>query len=83
MSIIWRKLWRDLWRSKLRTSLIVISTAMGVFALGFVYGAGDVLNTRLTQSHRASVPAHVTLYTSRFGDEVVEIVAEQAGIADV
>jgi putative ABC transport system permease protein len=82
MSIIWRKLWRDLWRSKLRTSLIVISTAMGVFSLGFVYGAGDVLDTRLTQSHRASVPAHVTLYTGRFGEEVVEIVQEQAGVAD-
>ena len=36
MSITWRKIWRDLWRNKFRTCLVVLSTTVGVFALGFV-----------------------------------------------
>ena len=46
MSIIWHKVRRDLWRNKLRTFLIVLSTGVGVFSLGFVYGTSDVLQAK-------------------------------------
>ena len=38
MSVIWRKTLRDLAANKARTALVVISTAVGVFALGLVFG---------------------------------------------
>ena len=82
MSIVWRKVWRDLWRNKFRTLLVVISTAVGVFALGFIYGTSDVLTARMTESHRASVYPHITLYTSSFEREVVETIQHEADIAD-
>lgn len=82
MGVIWRKVWRDLWRSKFRTLLVVLSTTVGVFALGFVYGTSGVLHTRLTESHQASVPAHVTFYTSTFDQQVVEAIRREPGVAD-
>jgi len=82
MSVVWRKVWRDLWRSKLRTFLVVLSTAVGVFALGFVYGTSGVLKTRLTESHQASLPPHLTFYTGTFDQDVVDTILREPGVAD-
>jgi putative ABC transport system permease protein len=83
MSIIWRKVWRDLWGTKFRTLLVVISTAVGVFALGFVYGGSDVLRARMTESHQASVFPHLTFYTSSFDRDVVDTILRDPDVADV
>ncbi len=82
MSIIWHKVRRDLWHNKVRTFLVVLSTAVGVFALGFVYGVSDVLTTRITESHQASVPPHLAFYTSMFDQEVVETILREPGVVD-
>ena len=82
MNVIWRKVWRDLWRNKFRTFLVVLSTAVGVFALGFVYGTSGLISTCLAESYRASVPAHLTLYTGRFDQEVVDTIRREPGVAD-
>jgi putative ABC transport system permease protein len=82
MSVIWRKVWRDLWHNKFRTALIVLATAVGVFALGFVYGTSGVMRTRMTESHKASRFPHITLYTSRFGREAAETIRREPGVAD-
>jgi len=82
MSIIWRKVWRDLWGNKFRTLLVVVSTAVGVFALGLVFGLSGVMRTRLAEDHRASVPAHVTFGTSTFDQDVVDTILDDAGVAD-
>jgi putative ABC transport system permease protein len=83
MSIVWYKVWRDLWNNKFRTILVVLATALGVFALGFVYGASGVMTARMTESHKASVFPHITFYTSFFQQEVVETIRHQPGVADV
>nr|NIV31764.1 hypothetical protein [Anaerolineae bacterium] len=83
MSIVWRKVWRDLWRNKLRTILVVLSTAVGVFALGFVYGTSGVLTTQMTESHRESVFPHITFYTGQFDRDVVDTMRHEPGVADV
>ena len=82
MSIIWRKVWRDLWRNKFRTCLVVLSTAVGVFALGFVFGLSGVMRARMTESHLATVPAHLTFYTSTFDQDVVDTILNEPGVAD-
>jgi putative ABC transport system permease protein len=83
MSIIWRKVWRDLWNAKFRTILVILSTAVGVFALGFVFGTSDVLRVGMTESHKASLFPHLTFYTGLFDDEVVETILHEPGVADV
>jgi len=82
VSIIWRKVWRDLWGNKFRTLLVVLSTAVGVFALGLVFGLSNVMRTRMTETHRARVPAHVTLGASTFDQEVADTVLDVPGVAD-
>lgn len=83
MSITWRKIWRDLLHNKSRTVLAVISTAVGIFALGLVFGMADTLSTRLDEDYRASQPAHINLYPNTgFGDEVLETIRYEDGIAD-
>jgi putative ABC transport system permease protein len=82
MSIIWRKVRRDLWRNKLRTGLIVLSTAVGVFALGFVYGTSGVMQAKMTESHEASVFPHITFYTGLFDRDAVDGILRKANVAD-
>jgi putative ABC transport system permease protein len=83
MSIVWRKVWRDLAHNKARTLLVVLSTAVGVFALGLVFGLSDVLRARMTQDHRSTNPAHVTFLGSVYGRDVVEVVSERPDVAQV
>jgi putative ABC transport system permease protein len=82
VSISWRKIWRDLWRNKFRTFLVVLSTTVGVFALGFVYGTSGVLRERLTESYQASIPAHLAFYTSMYQPELVDTLRNEPGVAD-
>jgi len=81
MSIIWHKLWRDLAHNKLRTLLVVLSTATGVFALGLVFGLSDTLRTRMTDDHRATIPAHITFSGTAYDRDVAEAIAQEKGVA--
>ena len=81
MSIIWRKVCRDLWHSKARTFLIVLSTAVGVFALGLVFGTSDVMQSTMTRSHAASAFPHIVFYTGLFGLDEEEAVLDDPDVA--
>jgi putative ABC transport system permease protein len=81
MSIIWRKALRDLWRNKFRTALIVLSTAVGIFALGFVYGTSGIMTDEMTASHKASLFPHIALYTGLFDREAVDTILHEPGVA--
>jgi len=82
MSVVWRKVWRDLAHSKARTILVVLSTAVGVFALGLVFGLFGVMNARMTESHRSAIPAHVTFRGGPFSRETVEAVRRDPDVLD-
>jgi putative ABC transport system permease protein len=69
MSVIWYKVWSDLWDNKVRTLLVVLSIAAGVFAIGATFGMSDQLLTGMDAAHRASLPAHFTMYTTKNIDE--------------
>jgi putative ABC transport system permease protein len=83
VSIAWRKVWRDLWHNKFRTVLVVLSTAVGVFALGLVFGMSGVMRARMTESHQASNAPHIEMYPDWFDRDVVEAVLREPGVADV
>jgi len=83
MSIMWSKVWRDLWGSKFRTLLVVLSSAVGVFALGLVFGMSGVIRACITEEHWAATPPHVTFWwISTFDQEVVDVIARLPGVAD-
>ncbi len=81
-SIRWRKVVRDLGVARTRTVLVVLSIAVGVFAVGTIAGANALLRDGLREKYLASRPASATISASAFGDDLVETVGEMPGIAD-
>jgi putative ABC transport system permease protein len=80
--VTWRKVWRDLGLSKARTALVVLSTAVGVFALGVVFGLQGVLRAHIMIPYRAALPAHVTFWDGPFDQETIDAIAREPGVAE-
>ncbi|HEY8169017.1 MAG TPA: FtsX-like permease family protein [Candidatus Limnocylindrales bacterium] len=81
-SVRWRKVVRDLGSHKLRSLLVVLSIAVGVFAIGTIAGADAMLQRNLTEAYAASRPASATLFTGGFEESLVDTVRGMRGVAD-
>ena len=82
MNTTWCKVWRDLAHNKARTALVVLSTAVGVFALGLVFGVSDVMPARMTQAQRETQVAHITFSGGPFTQEAVDAIGREPGVRD-
>ncbi|MHB0877048.1 MAG: ABC transporter permease [Anaerolineae bacterium] len=78
----WHKVLRDIWANKLRTTLVVLSIAVGVFAVGAIATTRVILDRDMTAAYLAINPAHASLYSDGFGDELVRTVQRMDGVAD-
>jgi putative ABC transport system permease protein len=58
----WRKVISDLWSNKTRTLLVIVSIAVGVFALGTIMATRTIVQRDLTAGYRARNPAYTVLY---------------------
>ncbi|MCA9875466.1 MAG: FtsX-like permease family protein [Anaerolineales bacterium] len=67
----WHKVLRDLWGNKTRTILVVLSIAIGVFAIGMIIGTQVILQDDMNSSYLATDPANAILYTNAFDQELV------------
>jgi putative ABC transport system permease protein len=65
----WRKVLRDLWGNKARTVLVVLSIAVGVFAVGMIAGSQSVFSRGLNDTWASANPPSAVLYTMPFDDE--------------
>jgi putative ABC transport system permease protein len=81
MSIVWHKVWRDLVNNRLRTLLVVLSTAVGVFALGLVFGLSNLMRARMTEDHRATIPPHVSFFGGLYNQDIVDVMLQEPGVA--
>lgn len=70
----WRKVLADLLKNKTRTAVVVLSIAVGVFAVGSVFSSVAILSDQLAQSCAAVNPANITIYTDPFEDDLVDSV---------
>ncbi len=82
MSITWYKLWRDIAHSKARTALVVLSMAIGVFVLGVIFGAYDMMVAGLEEDRLTWVPIHVSMW-GQFGEEAEHAALREEGVTDV
>lgn len=82
MNVIWAKIWRDLLYNGARTLLGTLSIAVGVFALGLIFGLSDLMRVRITEDHQSRKPGHINFWTSPFDESVVEAVLRETGVAD-
>jgi putative ABC transport system permease protein len=79
----WRKVMRDLWLNKNRTIIVVLSIAVGVFAVGTIASSQIILSRDLNVAYMATNPAHATILTfDSFGDDVVDAVSNIREVAE-
>jgi len=79
----WRKILRDIWRNKRRTVLVVLSIAVGVFAVGTVAIMREIVTGDMVASYEAANPPSAILYTDgSFDDDLVKAVKRLPQVAE-
>src|SRR5215510_9655249 len=79
----WRKVLGDLWSNKTRTALVVLSIAVGVFAVGMIAGSQVMLAHDLAAANDASNPFSATITTDQtFDDQLVQTIRRLPGVDD-
>ncbi|MBI5291756.1 MAG: ABC transporter permease [Chloroflexi bacterium] len=83
MTIAFRKIWRDLWNYKGRTLLVVLSTAVGVMALGMSLASDELLSRQMALARIGARQPHARLNLSRpINDDVVAAIAALPQVAE-
>lgn len=78
----WRKVIHDLIDNKGRTLLVVFSIAVGVFSIGVIAGAYQIISHDMSASYAASRPANIELRMTNFDEDVLTSIHNQRGVAD-
>jgi putative ABC transport system permease protein len=79
----WRKVFHDLIDNKGRTLLVVFSIAVGVFSIGVIAGAYQIISHDMSLSYAANKPANIELRTSNFDEDVITSIQNERSVADV
>ncbi len=77
----WNKVIRDLWGNKLRTLLVVLAIAVGVFAFGVVATSRDAMLRELGNAYLATNPAHIRMSLSPFDEDLIQAVEGMREVA--
>ena len=78
----WRKVIHDLLDNKGRTLLVVLSIAVGVFSIGVIAGAYQIIANDMSVSYSANNPANVELRMTNFDEDMLEMIHNQRGVED-
>lgn len=78
----WRKVCIDLWENKIRTSLVVLSIAVGVFAVGMISDAYLILVKASEETYKSTNPFSAALITSPFDVDLVNTIRKMPEIKD-
>lgn len=83
ISTRWYKVLNDLWSHKLRTVIIVLSIAVGLFAVGMIVSSQSILSTELARSYAQINPSSGVVRTAELFDEAfVRAVRNMDGVDD-
>jgi putative ABC transport system permease protein len=77
----WRKVIHDLWDNKARTMLVVFSIAVGVFSIGVISGAYQIISNDMSVSYASNNPANIELRMANFNDDVLTSINNSHGVA--
>src|SRR5512134_2440024 len=78
----WRKVLHDLFDNKARTLLVVLSIAVGVFSIGVIAGAYQIISNDMSASYSVNNPANVELRMTDFDEDVLSLIQNQRGVTD-
>lgn len=79
----WQKVLADFWENKVRAMLVVASIFIGVFSIGMIIVADEILPSSLEQVYQSSNPAHIILQTEDFDHDLIDSIARIPGVAAV
>jgi putative ABC transport system permease protein len=79
----WRKILQDLWGNKIRTVLVILSIAVGIFAVGFVSGSFNIILGDMDKDYQSSNPHSAIIYCEPFDESFVESLRNFPEIADL
>jgi putative ABC transport system permease protein len=78
----WRKVLHDLIDNKGRTLLVVFSIAVGVFSIGVISGAYQIISQDMSVSYSANVPANIEIRMADFDEDVLDSIHNQPNVKD-
>src|SRR5688500_11120294 len=78
----WRKVLHDLIDNKGRTLLVVFSIAVGVFSIGVIAGAYQIISNDMSMSYSINQPANIELRMTDFDEDVLTSIHNQEGVQD-
>src|SRR5215208_7170278 len=78
----WRKVFHDLIDNKGRTLLVVFSIAVGVFSIGMIAGAYQIISNDMSASYAMNMPANIELRMTNFDEDMLNLVHNQRGVED-
>jgi putative ABC transport system permease protein len=79
----WSKVLHDLWDHKARTFLVMLTIAVGVFAVGFVGDLFFITLGDLDRNYQVANPHGAILYTDLFDNDLIPALEKIPGIGDV
>jgi len=77
----WRKVLRDLSANRTRTILVIISIAVGVFAVGTVQHLRTSILQKMQAAYDESAAAHATIFANGLDEEAVDVVRRMPEVA--
>jgi putative ABC transport system permease protein len=78
----WRKVFHDLFDNKGRTLLVVLSIAVGVFSIGVISGAYQIISNDMSASYAANQPANIQLRMTNFDEAVLTSLQNQPTVSE-
>jgi putative ABC transport system permease protein len=78
----WRKVLRDVWGNKTRTLLVVLSIAVGVFAVGTTASTWVMMSHDLSADYAAINPSSAILFSAPFDDNLIDAIRSTPGVGD-
>ena len=78
----WRKVLRDLFSNKTRTLLVVLSIAVGVFAVGMIASSRVIMLRDMSNSIASVNLASATINSNSFDEELVQVVRNMPGVRE-
>ena len=78
----WKKALADIASNPTRTLLVVLSIAVGVFAVGLILGTRDTLSRDLRRDFDATNPLSAAIATDPFDDDFVASLRRAPGVGD-
>jgi putative ABC transport system permease protein len=76
----WKKVYADLWGNRVRSVLMVLTIAVGIFAVGFIAALGDLSATGMDTDFAAGNGHSAIIYSEPFDEEVLPVLRRVPGV---